>query len=55
VRADLLKQLPSSVKLIAEAGTGFNNIDIDLAKERGITVCNIPAYSNDAVAQLVIG
>jgi len=50
----VIKQFPSCVKLIAEAGTGFNNIDIEVARERGITVCNIPAYSNDAVAQLVI-
>ena len=27
------------------AGTGYNNIDLAAAKEKGITVCNIPAYS----------
>ena len=46
--------LPDSVKLICEAGTGFNNIDLLKAKERGITVCNVPSYSTDAVAQLVM-
>ena len=54
VRADLLSQFPESVKLIVEAGTGYNNIDLNAAKERGITVCNIPAYSTERVAHTVI-
>lgn len=54
VGADLLSQFPESVKLIVEAGTGYNNIDLNAAKERGITVCNIPAYSTERVAHTVI-
>ncbi len=51
---DLIEKFPPCVKLICEAGTGYNNIDIVAAKERNIAVCNIPGYSTEAVAQLVI-
>lgn len=51
---DLITKLPLSVKLICEAGTGYNNIDMEAAKERNILVCNIPTYSSEAVAQLTI-
>lgn len=54
VGADLLSQFPDTVKLIVEAGTGYNNIDLNAAKKRGITVCNIPAYSTERVAHTVI-
>ena len=54
VGADLLSQFPESVKLIVEAGTGYNNIDLDAARAKGITVCNIPAYSTERVAHTVI-
>jgi glycerate dehydrogenase len=51
---DLISQFPSSIELICEAGTGYNNIDIAAAKEKNIAVCNVPSYSTEAVAQLVI-
>lgn len=54
VGKDLISQFPASVKLICEAGTGYNNIDLSAAKEKIIMVCNIPGYSTEAVAQLVI-
>ena len=54
VGAELLSQFPDSVKLIVEAGTGYNNIDLDAARAKGITVCNIPAYSTERVAHTVI-
>ena len=52
--ADVIEALPESVKLIVEAGTGYNNIDIEAARQRGITVCSCPAYSSDAVATMVM-
>ncbi|MBO4289522.1 MAG: D-2-hydroxyacid dehydrogenase [Lachnospiraceae bacterium] len=54
VPADLIAQFPDSVKLICEAGTGYNNIDIAAARAKGITVTNIPAYSSQRVAQTAI-
>ncbi|MCE5222122.1 MAG: D-2-hydroxyacid dehydrogenase [Clostridium sp.] len=51
---ELISLFPPSVKLICEAGTGYNNIDIAAAREKNITVCNIPGYSSEAVAQLAI-
>lgn len=54
VGRDVISQFPPSVKLICEAGTGYNNIDIVAAREKNIAVCNIPSYSTEAVAQLAI-
>ncbi|MEQ2442434.1 2-hydroxyacid dehydrogenase [Pseudoflavonifractor intestinihominis] len=54
VPAELIARFPDSVKLICEAGTGYNNIDLAAAKARGITVCNIPAYSSQRVAHTAI-
>lgn len=48
---EIIERFPSSVHLLCEAGTGYNNIDVKACEERGITVCNIPAYSTECVAQ----
>ena len=54
VSEEMIAQFPDSVKLICEAGTGYNNIAIGAARERGITVCNVPAYSSHRVAHTAI-
>jgi glycerate dehydrogenase len=54
VGRDLIMNFPPSVKLICEAGTGYNNIDLEACREKGISVCNVPGYSTQSVAQLVI-
>ncbi len=41
------------LKYIGLFATGYNNIDITVAKEHGITVCNAGSYSTSAVAQQV--
>ncbi len=50
--ADILKELPN-LKMIAVTATGFNNVDCIQASKQGVTVCNVPAYSTEAVTQMV--
>ncbi len=54
VSGELIRSFPKCVKLICEAGTGYNNLDLDAAREMGITVCNIPAYSSQRVADTAV-
>ena len=54
IGAELLARFPDSVGLLCEAGTGYNNIDLDAARAKGITVCNTPAYSTQRVAHTAI-
>ena len=54
VSGDIIRQFPDSVKLICEAGTGYNNIDLAACREKGIMLCNIPAYSSERVAHTAI-
>ncbi len=44
-----------NLKFISTLSTGFNLVDTKYAKEKGIVVSNIPAYSTYAVAQYTIG
>lgn len=42
------------VKYIGVLATGYNIVDVDAAKAKGIPVCNIPAYGTSAVAQMTM-
>lgn len=48
-----LERLPK-LKYIGVTSTGYNNVDVDAAKELGIAVTNVAAYSTEAVAQHAI-
>ena len=48
-------ELCSSVKYIGVLATGYNVVDVDYAKKKGIIVTNIPTYGTAAVGQFAIG
>src|SRR5699024_3918425 len=52
MKKETLKQLPN-LKYIGVLATGYNVVDIEVAKELGIVVTNIPTYGTEAVAQMV--
>ena len=52
INADHMTALPE-LKYIGVLATGYNVVDTAVAKERGIIVTNIPAYSTASVAQMV--
>lgn len=49
---EMLRKLPS-LRYIGVLATGYNIVDIETARELGIVVTNIPAYSTESVAQMV--
>lgn len=51
ITADVIRQLPQ-LKYVGVLATGYNVVDIGAAREHGICVTNIPAYSTDSVAQM---
>ena len=52
INAEVIDALPE-LKYIGVLATGYNVVDVDAARMRGIVVTNIPAYSTASVAQMV--
>jgi D-lactate dehydrogenase len=50
INEDILEKLPN-LKMVATRSTGFDHIDIKEAEERKITVCNVPFYGENTVAE----
>ena len=44
-----------NLKLIAVLATGYNVVDYNYAKERGVLVCNVPTYGTQIVGQFAVG
>lgn len=51
ITAEVIDKLPK-LKYIGVLATGYNIIDVDYARQKGIVVSNIPAYSTDSVVQM---
>ncbi|HPW70626.1 MAG TPA: D-2-hydroxyacid dehydrogenase [Bacteroides graminisolvens] len=52
ITAEIMEALPD-LKYIGVLATGYNVVNVDAAREKGIVVTNIPAYSTPSVAQMV--
>lgn len=44
-------QKMTNLKLIATRSTGYDHIDVELCRQKGITVCNVPSYGENTVAE----
>jgi len=51
---ELFEKCPN-IKYIGLLSTGYNIVDIEAARKRNIPVCNVPAYSTEAVTQFTMG
>lgn len=54
VSNEAIDRMPN-LKLIAVAFTGFDHVGLEACRRRGIQICNCAGYSDQAVAELVIG
>ena len=50
ITAEVMAACPT-LKYVGLFATGYNNVDVDYAAAHGVTVCNVPGYSTEAVAQ----
>src|SRR3989344_167752 len=50
INKDLLEKLPN-LKMIATRSTGFDHVDLEIAKSKSISVCNVPTYGENTVAE----
>ena len=52
--ADVIARLPESVKIIANFSVGYDHVDTEAAKKKGVIVTNTPEVLSDATAELTI-
>lgn len=51
---EVIEELPN-LKIIVTRSTGFDHLDINICKEKGILVSNVPSYGSHTVAEFTIG
>lgn len=54
INVDIIATLPDSLKLIATFSVGYEHIDVEAARARGITVTNTPGVLTDATADIAL-
>jgi D-lactate dehydrogenase len=54
VNKDVINSLPN-LKLIVTRSTGYDHVDVEYCKAKGILVCNVPEYGTKTVAEWTIG
>jgi lactate dehydrogenase-like 2-hydroxyacid dehydrogenase len=54
LKAEVIARLPDSVKAICCFSVGYDHVDIDAAKRRGITVTNTPEVLSEATAEIAM-
>ncbi|CAE7719477.1 serA [Symbiodinium pilosum] len=54
VDASMLATLPK-LRLVAVAFTGYDHVDLEACRQRGVNVANVPGYSTDGAAELCFG
>jgi lactate dehydrogenase-like 2-hydroxyacid dehydrogenase len=53
-RADVIEQLPPEVRIIANFSVGYDHVDVEAARRRGLVVTNTPDVLSDATAELTM-
>lgn len=54
ISREVLRAAPD-LRLVSLWATGLDNIDLAAARAQGVTVCNVPSYATDSVAELALG
>jgi len=52
--AEVIERLPDNVKAIANFSVGYDHVDVEAAKKRGLIVTNTPDVLSDATAELTL-
>lgn len=55
ITADVIENMPQSVKVISRYGVGVDRVDVAAAEKRGIVVTNTPGANSTAVCELAFG
>jgi lactate dehydrogenase-like 2-hydroxyacid dehydrogenase len=54
LRADVIERLPAEVRIIANFSVGYDHVDVEAARSKGIVVTNTPDVLSDATAELTM-